>query len=81
MYPCFRGGFLFFLNSPSHNILCKPLAVFQHEMDGGERGMNPIALTIINHQIEYWPSQGSIQRPPVPKACTRLNELWGSALL
>ena len=32
-------------------------------MDSGERGMNPVAMTIISPQKEYWPSQGSNQRP------------------
>ena len=35
--------------------------------DSGERGMNPVAMTIINPQKEYWPIRGLNQRPPVLK--------------
>ena len=38
-------------------------------MDSGERGMNPVAMTIINPRTEYWPSRGSNQRPPVLALC------------
>ena len=47
--------------------------------DSGERGMNPVAMTIINPRKEYWPSQGSNQRPPVLKSATLLTELWDLA--
>ena len=46
-------------------------------MDKGERGMNPVAMTIINPQKEYWPTQGSNQRPPVLKSAMLQTELWG----
>ena len=49
-------------------------------MEIGERGMNPVAMTIINPWKEYWPSRGSNQRPPVIKSATLPTELWGSAL-
>ena len=42
------------LTSTTHNILSKTLAAFQ--MDSGERGMNPVAMTIINPRKEYWTS-------------------------
>ena len=48
-------------------------------MDSGERGMNPVAMTIINPRKEYWPSRGSNQRPPVLKSATLPTELWGLA--
>ena len=52
-----------------HNILFKPLVLSHITMvettDSGERGMNPVAMTIINPRKEYWPSRGSNQRPPV----------------
>ena len=48
-------------------------------MDSNERGMNPVAMTIINPRKEYWPSRGSNQRPPVLKFATLPTELWGSA--
>ena len=77
----FRGSF----NSIPHNILSKPLAAFPHNScettDSGARGMNPVALTIINPRREYWPSHGSNQRPPVLKSATLPTELWGSAHL
>ena len=31
-------------------------------MDSGERGMNPVAMTVINPRKECWPSWGSNQR-------------------
>ena len=45
-------------------------------MDSGARGMNPVAITIINPRQEYWPTQGSNQRPPVLKSAMLLTELW-----
>ena len=47
--------------------------------DSAERGMNPVAMTIINPRREYWPSRGSNQRPPFLKSATLPTELWGSA--
>ena len=46
-------------------------------MHSGERGINPVAMTIINPRTEYWPSHGSNQQPPVLKSATLLSELWG----
>ena len=46
-------------------------------MNSSERGMSPVAMTIINHWKEYWP--GSNQQPPVLKYATLLTELWGLA--
>ena len=46
--------------------------------DSDERGMNPVAMTIINPRKEYWPSRGSNQRPPVLKSATLPTELLGS---
>ena len=40
--------------------------------DSCERGMNPVAMTIINPQKESWPSQGSKQGPVLKSAM-----LWG----
>ena len=34
-------------------------------MNSRERGMNPVAMTIISPLKEYWPGRGSNQRPPV----------------
>ena len=48
-------------------------------MDSSEREMNPIAMTIINPQKEYWPSRGSNQQPPAFKSAMLLTELWGLA--
>ena len=49
-YPCFPEVPL---TSTLHNILSKPMAAIQHvtiakTMDNCERGMNPVAMTIIN---------------------------------
>ena len=52
---------------------------FSYLTDSGERGMNPVAMTIINPRKEYWPSRGSNQRPPILKSATLPTELWGSA--
>ena len=46
--------------------------------DSGERGMNPVAMTIINPWKEYWSSLGSNQLPPVLKYATVPTKLWGS---
>ena len=35
-----------------------------------EGGMNPVKITIISPQKEYWPSLGLNQGPPVLKSCT-----------
>ena len=45
-------------------------------MDSNERGINLVAMTIINPRKEYWPSQGSNQQPPVLKSATLPTELW-----
>ena len=42
-----------------------------------ERGMNPVTMTFINPQKEYWPSRGSNQQP-VLKPTVLPTELWGS---
>ena len=51
--------------------------------DSDERGMNPVAMTIINSRKKYWPSLGSNQRPPVLRSATLPTELhvWGSACI
>ena len=64
---------------PSHWLLSHVTIV--ETTDSGERGMNPVAMTIINPRKEYCPSRGSNQRPPVLKSATLLTELWGSAAL
>ena len=33
--------------------------------ESGERGMNPVTMTIINPRKEYWPSRGLNKRPPL----------------
>ena len=49
-------------------------------MDSGERGMNPVAMTIINPRKGFGQARGSYQRPPVLKSCTLPTEHWGSPL-
>ena len=61
---------------PSHWLLSHITIV--ETTDSGERGMNPVAMTIINPGKEYWPSRVSNQRPPVLKFATLPTELWGS---
>ena len=46
-------------------------------MISGDRGMNPVAMTIINPLKEYWQSWGSNQRSPVLKSCTLPTEVLG----
>ena len=65
-------------------VECKTIHRISHitiveTTDSGERGMNPVAMTIINPRKEYWPSRGSNQRLPVLKSATLPTELWGSA--
>ena len=43
-------------------------------MDSGQRGINPVAMTIINSGKEYWPSQGSNKQLPVLKSCALPTE-------
>ena len=63
---------------PSHRLFSHLKIV--ERMDSGERGMNFVAMTIINPRKEYWPSQGSNQVPPVPKSTMLPTRLWGSAI-
>ena len=48
-------------------------------MDSGERGMNPVAVTITSPRKENWLSRGSNQRPHVLKSGILPTKLWGSA--
>ena len=77
-YPCFPRVLL---TSIQHNILSKPLASFphNHRRNSGERGMHPVAMTIINPRKEYRTIRGSNQQLPVLKSPTLSAELWGSA--
>ena len=61
----FRAFLEVSFTSASHNIL----------IERAERGMNPVAMTIINHYGECWPSQGSNKPPPVLK--TRMEHGLG----
>ena len=77
-YPCFLG--VFFLKTvffPSHWLLSQITIV--ETTDSGERGMNPVTMTVINPRKEYWLSWGSNHRPPVLKSAMLPTELWGSA--
>ena len=68
-----------------HNILSKPQPAFPHNpciverMDSGERGMNPVAVIIINYRKEFWLSRRSNQRPLILKSCTLPSELRDTA--
>ena len=68
---CFPG---ILLTAALHNILSKPLASFQHNqtIDGSERGINPVAMTIMNPWKEYWLSWGSYQQLSKLKRICRL---------
>ena len=65
-YPCFPGVL-------SHITI--------EITDSGERGMNPLATTIINPQKKYCPSWESNQRLLVLKSALLPTKLWGSAPL
>ena len=56
---------------PSHWLLSHITIV--KTMDSGERGMNPVAMTIINPWKEYWPSPGSNQQPSNKRAMMALD--------
>ena len=62
---------------PSHWLLS--YQIIAETMDRGERGMNPVEMTIINPRKEYWPSRGLNQQPSVLKSCMLLTKLWGLA--
>ena len=51
---------------PSHINIVETMA-------SGERGMNPLAMTIINPRKEELSNMG-MNKPP---HCTQLTELWG----
>ena len=81
-YPCFPGALL---TSTLHNIFSKTMAAFTHNHcrnnRNGERGINPVTMTIINPRKEYWLSRGSNQRPVLRSTTLpTLLLLWGSAL-
>ena len=61
---------------PSHWLLSHVTIV--ETMDSVEGGINPVAMTFISPQKEYWQSWGSYQRPPVLKSTMLPTELWGS---
>ena len=58
---------------PSHWLLSH-IAITE-TMDRYERGLNPVAVIIIDPRKEYWLCQGSNQ-PPVFKSCIRPTELY-----
>ena len=77
-YPCFPGV----LVTITPHTFCPINWLLSHiiiveTMDSGGREMNSVAMTIINPQKEYWPSQGLNQQPPVLKSCMLPTELWG----
>ena len=57
-YPCFPGVLFTSAHTvffPCHWLLSHTTIV--QTKDSGERGMNPITMTIINPRKKYWPSQ------------------------
>ena len=70
-----------FLSPVLHTIFFPSHITIVKTMDSGERGMNHVAMTIINPQKKYWQSWGSNQQPPVLKSATLLTELWGLSTL
>ena len=59
---------------PNHLLLSHITIV--EATDRVERGMNPVAMTIVVPQKEYWLSRGSNQRHPVLKSSSLPTELW-----
>ena len=77
-YPCFPGALfrqilrtVFF---PSYWLLSHVTTI--ETIDRGERGINPVARTIINPCKEYWLSCRS---QSVLKSCMLSTELWVTA--
>ena len=60
---------------PNHWLLSHITIVETMDCGYYKREMNPVAMTIINPQKEYWLIQGSNQRPPVLTSYTLLTEL------
>ena len=60
---------------PSHWLLSRIAIV--DTMDNGERGMNPIAITIINLRKEYKPRRELKLRPLILKSCRLPTKLQG----
>ena len=77
MNRCIDGPVLCTIFFPSHRLLSHITIV--EKTDSSERGMNPVAMTIINPWKEYWLSRGSNQQPPVLKSAMLQTEPWGSA--
>ena len=81
IYPCFLEVLL---TSTPYSILSSHWLLSHITivklMGSGERGMNPVAMTIINSRKEYT-SWGLNQQPPVLKSYTQPPELWGSLLV
>ena len=48
-------------------------------MDSGDRGMNPVEMTIVKPRKAYQPIRGSNKPTPVLKSATLPTQLWGSA--
>ena len=74
-------AFLEFFEAVLHTIFFPSHLLLSHitivkTTDSSERGMNSVAMTIINPRKGYWPSQGLNQRPSVLKSAM----LWGSAV-
>ena len=63
-------------SAPIHAFLGFPHNHCQKKLDSCERGLNRVAMTIINSLKEHWPSRGLNQRPPVLKSTTLPTELW-----
>ena len=59
-------------------LLCDKTSV--DTTDSGERGMNPVAMTITNPRKEYWPNWGSNQCPPVLLSCTLPTIRFGQSI-
>ena len=78
------GIFFFFFYLLLRTIFCPSHWLLSHitnveTIDSGERGMNPVAVAIVNPRKECWPSRESNQRPPVLQSCTLTTDLWGLA--
>ena len=46
-------------------------------MDNGERGMNPVAITIISPRKEYWPSPGIESATPYSQVLYSTDRAMG----
>ena len=61
------------------NLFSSSIILYEITMEGGDKGMNPVTMIVINPQHEYLPSRGLNQLPPDIK-CFKLQSFTGSVV-